>query len=145
MGYATQAQVQTAVGGAAALTALTDLANADAIDPAVVSDAIAEADAVINSYAGKRYKIPIVGNAIEIARLSARMAARILRRNRMQVLMSDADEEKLDRAWLKDLSEGRVTLSTDTGTPADSPMVVDKAGVRESTKNVSRNRMKGYW
>lgn len=145
MPYSTTTQVQIAVGGAARLVQLADF-DADGIaDPGVVDAAIAEADALINSYAAKRYAPATLATGIEIGPLSARIAARLLRRNRAQVLISDADDETRDRQWLADLRDGKVTLSTDNGTPPAAEMVVDKAGTRSSTKSVSRDRLKGYW
>lgn len=144
MPYSTSAQVQTAVGGSAKLVQLTDQGGLGVLDATVLADAQAEADALINSYAGKRYKTTELATGIEIGPLSARITSRILRRNRSQVLMSDADDEKTDRQWLKDLASGVVTLSTAIGTPVAAEMVVDKAEVRPSTKAVSRERLKGY-
>lgn len=144
MPYSTTAQVQTAVGGSAKLVQLTDQDGLGVVDAVVLADAQAEADALINSYAGKRYKTSELATGIEIGPLSARITSRILRRNRSQVLMSDADDEKTDRQWLKDLASGAVTLSTALGTPVAAEMVVDKAEERPSTKAVSRERLKGY-
>lgn len=145
MPYSTTAQVEIAVGGAAKLVQLADFDGDRSADAGVVTAAIAEADALINSYAGKRYAVATLATGIEIGPLSARIAGRILRRNRQQQLVADLEEEKFDRQWLADLRDGKVTLSTDNGTPAAAEMVVDKAELRESTKSVSRERLKGYW
>jgi phage gp36-like protein len=140
MPYSTQADVQNAVGGAERLTQLTDYARTGNIDPAVVSAAIAQADARIDSYNNMRWDP--AAPPVVIAGLSARMAARILRAQRDQSTEADLVFEKSDVAWLEALRDGTVTLPA--GTRA-STLLVDKAAPRESTKELSRERLKGYW
>lgn len=140
MPYSTTADVQQAVGGAKRLIDLTDWTNTGAIDAAVVALAIAEADAFIDSFSNKRWApgtTPLV-----ITKLSAKIAARVLRRDREMVTEADVEAEKLDLAWLKMLSDGTVTLPSGTQV---STLEVDKTKERDSTKNVSRERLKGFW
>lgn len=141
MAYSVLADVQIAVGGAAKLLQLTDHDGNGIADSGVVDAAIAEADAFITSYAGKRWTDVTV--PLTVKGMAARMAARILRRNRLMALIQDLDDEKLDREWLTALARGDVT-AVDAGAAASS-MVVDKAEPRDTKKNVSRERTKGFW
>src|SRR5690349_1322724 len=126
MAYSVQADVEIAVGGAARLVQLADYDGNGASDAGVVDAAIAEADALINSYASKRFAVPFAVAPSTIVRLSARMAARILRRNRQMVLASDVDEEKRDREWLEALAKGDVLPGVEP-LPAKGSIVTDKA------------------
>ncbi len=144
MAYATTSDVERAVGGSASLVALTDLDANGAPDAGVVDAAIAEADALINSYASKRFAVPFATTPATIGALSARFAARILRRNRSMVLASDVEDEKTDRKWLEALAAGNVLPGVDPA-PEKSDIVSDVAATRDTTKNVSRERLKGFW
>lgn len=144
MAYSATSDVQSEVGGAAALTALTDLDGDAASDAGVVDAAIAEADALINSYASKRFAVPFTSTPSAITSLSARIAARALRRKRNMVLASDVEAEKTDRKWLEDLASGKVLPGVEP-LPRKGEIVTDKASERESTKNVSREALKGFW
>lgn len=148
MAYSTQADVQVACGGAKRLLDLADWNNAgtlaDAGVIAVIAAAIDEADALINSFAQKRYATPIAAPTIDVVKLSARHATRVLRRNRGMQLVSDENDEKNDRAWLKMLADGDVFLASDTQ-PTKSSATVDQVGERSWGKTVSRKRLNGSW
>lgn len=146
MAYSTQDQVQTAVGGPDKLAQLSDLSNtgSPAIVPAVVSAAIAEADGEINSMIGHRYAVPLTTVPDLIAAKSAAWAARILRRNKYngQPLPDDIDRERMDRDWLKLVANGTASLGIEP-TPGAASIVTDKATTRDSTKLMSRDRLRG--
>jgi phage gp36-like protein len=149
MAYAVSADVERAAGGSAKLIALADFDGSGASDAGVVDAAIAEADALINSYASKRFLVPFATTPSTINLLSARMAVRILRRNRGMTLAQDVEDEKNDRKWLEDLSKGLVLPGVDP-LPERGSIVVDKAvsdtaGNRETTRDVSREKLKGFW
>jgi phage gp36-like protein len=142
--YSVSADVQIAVGGAAKLLALVDHDANGVADTGVVDAAISEADALINSYASKRFAVPFATTPPTIKALSARITARILRRNRTMVLASDVEDEKTDRKWLEQLAAGGVLPGVEP-LPSKGSIVTDKAGERDSVKNVSRDKMKGFW
>lgn len=144
MAYATQADVQNAIGGAARLVAVADYDGNGVSDAGVVDAAIAEADALINSYASKRFAVPFATTPPTITSLSARLAARILRRNRSMVLASDVEDEKTDRKWLEGLAKGDVLPGVEP-LPTKGSIVTDKAGQRDPPRDVSREKTKGYW
>jgi len=143
--YCTSSDVERCVGGAAKLVQLTDFDANGAADTGVVDAAIAEADALIDSFAHKRFDVPFAAPAPNtITALSARHAARVLRRNRLLPLATDADAEERDVGWLTKLSKGEVLPGIDP-IPGKSEIVTDVAGERDTTKVVSRERMKGFW
>lgn len=146
MAYCTQAQLEDEVGGSARLVALCDRDADGNIDTNAVSIAIAEADRWIDSYTSKRYGIPLGAThaAGAVQQVSARIAARALRRKRGMVLASDVAESERDDGWLKAVAKGEILLGVE---PAPDPgeIVTDKAEVRDSTKAVSRERLKGFW
>lgn len=146
MAYSTQDQVQVAVGGSAKLAELTDLENGAAIDPAVVNAAIDEADGEIDGYIGHRYAVPLATVPPTVAALSARWAARVLRRNKYNgtELTDDLTREETDRKWLTAVGLGTISLGIEP-TPAKASIVIDKASTRDSTKLVSFERLKGMW
>jgi phage gp36-like protein len=145
MAYCVQADVERRVGGAAKLVQLTAAPGGTVADAAVVTAAIAEADTMIDSYAHKRFAVPFAAPIpSRIVTLSARIAARALRQWRQMPLPTDVDDEKVDIDWLKGLAKGEVDPGVEpSSTP--SSMVTDTAEERESTKEVSRESMKGFW
>lgn len=139
MAYSTITEVERAAGGADKLLQLTDRDDTGGADAGVVDLAISEADELITSYAGKRWapsSTPLV-----LRNLSAKMAARFLRRDRGVPRPTDHDDEIADLKWLGDLADGRVTLPAGTG---DAELVVDKAEVRDSARDVSRAKFRGF-
>lgn len=146
MAYSTQQQVQVAVGGSAALRELSDQEDTGAIDVGIVATAIAEADALIDSYINQRYDVPLNPVPPPIANLSARHAARVLRRNRFkgQPIAEDLDAEAIDREWLDKIANGRVSLGINP-TPTKATSVIDKGSVpRDPTFAISMDRLKGF-
>lgn len=152
MPYSTRAQVQTAMGG---FNALIQTADPEGLYPgdggagamAAVDAAIDLADGNINAYLRQRYSVPLAGGNITnvVQDLSSRWAARILRRNnwRMQPLESDVIAEEADIKLLMRIARGDVQLGIEP-TPAKSGIVIDKAGARDSTKSLTRDRLKSF-
>jgi phage gp36-like protein len=148
MAYSTLAQVQIAVGGLANLVQLADLEEANTLDSgalAVIDAAIAEADGHIDSYVAHRSKVPLVTTPIVISSMSARWAARILRKNRYkgQPMVDDQEAERIDIAWLDGVSKGVISLGVDPE-PLAATIVIDKAAPRDPSLFVSRRRMKDF-
>jgi phage gp36-like protein len=144
MAYSATGDVQTAVGGAARLLALSDTDGDGIADAGLVDAAILEADSLIDTYASKRFRVPFSSAPPAIKALSARIAARVLRRNRTMVLASDVTDEETDRKWLEALAKGDVLPGVEP-IPEKGSIVTDKAAVRDPAKEVSRERTKGFW
>lgn len=117
MSYATQAQM-TVRFGAEELLQLTDLNNVGHIDAAVVSVALADADAEINSYLAGRYNLPLNQVSAELVRL----ACDIARYRLFDVRASEAVKARYDDAIkkLRDLGKGLASLGIDD---ASQPIV----------------------
>lgn len=145
MPYSVQADVERRVGGNVKLVQLTAAPGGVVLDVNVLNAAIADADNLIDSYAHKRHKTPFAAPVpARIVTLSARIAARTLRQWKLMVLATDVDDEKVDIGWLEDLRDGKVDPGVEPS-PEKSSLVTDKAGERDSTKNVSRESLKGLW
>lgn len=144
-GYCTLDMVQTACGGSDILLQLSDLENTGAIDPVTVDSAIADADAIIDSYLGQRSDVPLAEVPRSVQNISAAWAARILRSNRNKgvVLPEDQKAEERDEKWLALVSKGLVSLGVDPAPPR-ATFVIDKAGQRPTTLAISSARMKGF-
>ena len=149
MAYCTQDDVQVAVGGLAKLAQLSDQDGllGGGVDATVVVKAIQHADSAIDSYTGHRFGVPMSPVPTVVSSMSAQWAARLLRRwqqgNAGLTLQDDIDQEKTDRAWLKGVGDGTISLGQEP-TPAPASIVTDKTGTRDSTLIVSRLRLRGY-
>ena len=149
MAYCVEADVQTSVGGAIKLAQLSDLDNvlSGAVNHTAVTAAIDEASAEMASYIGHRISINAIAASIPrvVVNKAAAWAARVLRRNAYngQPLADDLDREKMDREWLMQVAEGRVSLGVEPA-PRDADVVTDKAAPRDSTLNISRARLRGF-
>jgi phage gp36-like protein len=143
--YSVQADVERRVGGLAKLVQLTAAPGGAAVDANVLAAAIAEADALIDSYAHKRHKTPFAAPVpATITMRSARIAARTLRQWKQMPLPADHEEETVDIKWLEDLSKGLVDPGIEPA-PTKSELVTDTVGERDTTKSVSREKLKGLW
>lgn len=154
MAYCTQAQVQTAAGGATRLLQLANRTNATTLDAtalAFVDDNIAYADSMIDSYAAKRYAVPFAPVPPIVARMSAKLAALFMARSTGMITQAETDElaslEGKD-GWLIRLSRGEVSCGVDP-VPTAHSMVIDKAGSEPSrTKaepELTRDKLGGFW
>ena len=148
MPYSSKADVQIEVGGSENLIQLADLESefpvTTGID-AIVANAIAEADGAINSYIRQRFAIPLAVVTDQIRRLSARWAARTLRRYRWkgQPLTDDIEAEKVDREWLKGVGSGIIQIDIEP-TPQGSDLIIDKAAERDTARTVSLRKLEGF-
>lgn len=150
MAYSTQDDIQTAVGGLTKLAQLSDQEGnlGGGVNVTVITKAIAQADAVIDSYTGHRFGVPMSPVPPSINAMSAQWAARLLRRWLYQgqpgnVTDQDHDQEVIDREWLDGVSKGTISLGL-VPIPPPAVTVTDKVGERDSTLIVSRRRLRGY-
>lgn len=144
MAYSTIASLKSAVGGDAKYAQLTS--NNGVPDDTVGQAAITEADGIINAYVHKIHATPLVTPGALIAARSARIAAFCLRRNKASASIT-ADEIKMhemDLAWLSAVAKGEIDLGLEP-TPDASDLRVDTSGDRIPEKDVSRERLKGFW
>ena len=101
-----------------------------------------KAEGLIDSYAGKRYKVPIENPSAMLIQIAAEETIYQLRvRGPSGVTEDDRDERDHRLAWLKDLSTGKVV-------PCDPPpdkATTVRAGYHKSKRAMSRERSKGFW
>jgi len=109
MAYCTQDDVESRIGRED-LTALADHNGDGAPDADVVTQAIASADAVIDSYLGTRFDVP-VSPAPEVLKTRAvSLAVYFLRLGRDSVTEDARRQYEDDVAWLREVVQGTVTL-----------------------------------
>jgi phage gp36-like protein len=145
MAYCTQEDVQMAAGGSDRLRALSDFESTGAIDPAVVADAIAEADAAIDEYLHKRHTVVLLPPVpAGIRRVSAAEAVFIMKERRGMVTETDLVLHDQRAKRLDDIAKGVRTVGT-SPLPEKSELIVDKVTPRPSDKAVSRETTKGFW
>ena len=144
MTYATQQDLVDRFG-AEELVQLTDRTNTPAttIDETVVGKAIGDADALINSYVGKQYGLPLAVTPPILTRYAADIARFYLfgeQAGKDHPVRSAFD---LALAWLKDVAKGLVKLDDGTG----SEVSVEGGGqVRFDTPDriMSRDSLKDF-
>lgn len=91
---------------------LSDDARAKVIDEGVVTEAISKADALIDSYIGGRYRVPLSSVPLVIGDISAQLAIYFLweRRQRQNMPSSLMEIYKNLIARLKQIHEGTIGL-----------------------------------
>jgi len=142
--YSDQADLELAAGGSVKLRELTDLENGGALDPAAMTAAVAAADALIDAYVPRRYRVPLAAPSAFVVQLSAALAVFELRKRRGIITEIDvAERDRLD-AQLKDIARGHLTLGTDPA-PQKSGQVVPQVLERSEDEDVSRDSLKGFW
>lgn len=143
MAYSTQDDLQQAVGGAARLVQLTDWDNDRVADTGVITAAISEADAEIDSYVNKQYAVPLASVPPAIKRLSARRAKYRLLSPRGMVDSFVKDEYEADTKWLEGVRDGLISLGIEP-IPQAASMRIDAVSERPSLKEVSRKKLFGF-
>jgi len=153
MAYCLQSDVEQRAGGRAALVQLADTGNGE-VDATIVTAAIRDADAWIDSYAQERYAVPF-GLATApgtvppvIARLSAEEAVYRLRCDRRAADEYDHTKHEQAAEWLTALSKGSVSVGVEPG-PNESEQIVPENIIRDASSNdadetVSRDALRGF-
>lgn len=123
---------------------LTDDGAIGSIDEAVVNEAIAQADAEIDSYCGGRYKVPLSPAPNVARKLSADIAIHTLYSRRSDVI----PQARLERyrsavGLLEGISKGTISLGIDPAPPASAD---NRAETNvEADRNVfSRDSLEGF-
>ena len=121
MTYATQQDLVDRFG-AEELIQLTDRDNVPAttIDETVVGKALIDADALIDSYVGKQYALPLATTPPILVRYAADIARFYLYGERADKDHPVRSAFDLALAWLKDVSRGLVKLDDGTGSEASA-------------------------
>lgn len=124
------------------LVQLTDTTASGGIDTAITDRAIREADAEIDSYAGKVYTVPLAPVPYVIVDVSAALA--IAKLHEFRSVESDIWKSAQDRAlrFLKDVATGAVTLEGVVSEPDQSPS--SSISFDGPDKTFTREELKGF-
>jgi len=118
MPYCTDEDVATRLG-AADLAVLADHDGDGEADPAVVAQAIAHAQALMDSYLGVRYRVPVSlpgGGVPDVLTVRAvNLAVHFLRLGRDSVTDDARAQHLEDVAWLERAAAGAVSLGVEDG------------------------------
>lgn len=126
----------------ATLVQLTDTTGAGVVDTAKTDRAIRDADAMINAYAGKVYKVPINPVPYVIADTSATLAIVNLHRFRSVDTPVWSAEQGRAMEFLKNVADGAVTVEGAIPQPAPADDISDTAGFTTAQRLFSRDLMK---
>lgn len=141
--YSTIVELQQSFGGAARLTQATDWDQDTNPDLTAISNAIEEADSLIDSYLNKQRYVPFDVVPTTVKWISARLARFRLASPRGMIIQEWRDEYDSDLKWLKAVADGEITLGVDPQ-PQASSMRIDAASSRSTLKDVSRFKLKGF-
>lgn len=124
------------------LIQLTDDDDTGAVDTDVVDQAIADADAEINSYCGVRHSVPFSTVPPMVLKLSVDITIYNLYSRRRGA--PDERKERYDNAirYLKDVAKGLVTLGEDD--PESTPSESSSPDISSNTRIFSRDTMEGF-
>lgn len=142
MAYASTQEIEIAAGGADRLVQLLDWDNNGIVDPAVIAQLQVEVDSWIDSYAGRRFSVPIQSPSA-VLRLHAAEEAVYRARLKRGTVSEEATQAHQDRLqWLEGLAKGLVVPSDPEPSPATT---VRSAWVSRDENSISREKMRGAW
>lgn len=146
MPYAVEADVERAAGGEEKLIQLTDYELLGQVNSTRVTEAIDEAESVINSYLETRYEVPLTDAEVTeiIRRVTAREAVYILKEQREALTPADQTRHEERIAWLDEVRRGNVSPGIDPR-PKKSSNVTPQVGDREDLNfSLTREKFEGW-
>lgn len=123
------------------LVQLADLDEDGAADSAVLAQAIADAESLVNSYIAARTTVPLTTVPDMIKAVSISMAIYFLHLGRRSVTDDIGKQYDRDLAFLKDVAAGKVTLGevvSTVGEPHPTPEY------HRTRRRFSRKKLKGW-
>lgn len=143
MTYATQAQL-TDLYGAQRLIELTDRAEpaAGAIDTEVLSQALVDADALIDSYVAARYVVPVDPAPAVLTRKAAEIAYYNLHIEAAPDAVRDSYRDAIK--WLQAIASGNAVLPAASGQAAGPAAASDTVNVSGPDRVFSRTDLAGF-
>jgi phage gp36-like protein len=124
------------------LIQLTDDEDTGSVDDDMVTRAIADADAEIDSYCGVRYPVPFSTVPGIIRKLSVEFSIYNLYARRKGVSDDRKDRYNNGIRFLRDVSKGVVSLGADD--PDSTPSDANTPQISSSDRIFSRDKMKGF-
>lgn len=143
MTYATQQDLINRFG-TVEVTELSDRDNTGAINAAIVAQALADADAMINGYVASRYTLPLSTVPAEINRLACDVARYFLSQRPTEEVRTRYEDA---RAWLAQVAKGTFGLGISNdqaatpAAPAGGPQVsqgADRQFTQDSLQGFAR-------
>jgi phage gp36-like protein len=141
MAYSALEQIQQRVNETTLIRLTTD--SGDAVDLVTVEGAIADADAEIDGYVGRRHAVPLDPVPPMLVKLSADIAVRNLYGLRPGSVPEEVKDRYKDAVrFLKDVSSGVVSLGVDD--PEGTPSATHKTDIESSDRVFSRTKLEGF-
>ena len=112
MAYCAQSDIEKRIGSAE-LVALADYDGDDAADADVVTAAIDDASALIDSYLSVRYAVPVSPVPDVLKARAVNVAVYFLRLRRDSATEDARRQHEADVAWLKEVVSGEVALGVE--------------------------------
>ena len=109
MAYCAQSNVETRIGSVD-LVSLSDYDGDGAADAAVVAAAVADAGALIDTYLGVRFSVPVSPVPAALKTRAVNLTVYFLRLGRDSVTEDVRKQYEDDLAWLRDVVAGKVNL-----------------------------------
>lgn len=138
--YTDQAAIVKAIGTERVIQ-LTDFAHTGAIDADVVTEAIADAEGLVDSYVRKVFETPLSPVPPIIAAIARKLAIYTLHTNRDVVSEAKRLEQEDRLTWLKYLAEGKVDLGI---SPAAAPSGRNRSTSTPNLKDISKKNFDGW-
>lgn len=145
MAYASTQQIQIAAGGAEKLAQLADFDADGMVDAAVIAQAQAEVDGWINSYAAKRYAVPLSAPSLAVQACAASEVVYWLRTKRSMITEQDVAAKADRTTWLKGLASGHVVPSDPLPAPSTTVRSAWVERDSEATGQLTRENTEGSW
>jgi phage gp36-like protein len=141
MSYCLQTDIVNQIDSTVLLQ-LTDDAGTGVIDAGIVTRAIADADATIDSYCQDRYTIPLSPVPAKIRQVSVDISIYNLYSRREDVV-PDIRKERNQAAirFLEKVADGKIQLGVATLTPTNTDNSVSISG---NTRLFTRDKMSGF-
>lgn len=144
MAYASLIELQHAAGGQERLAQIADWDGDGAADPAVMEQALAQADAFVDQYLSLRYSTPIEVPSPVLRGVAAEQAIYWLRQARAMVGEEENRQLENRQRQLELMRDGR--LRPDEPNPVKSAAVRAEFIQRDPDGiDVSRRSLKGMW
>jgi phage gp36-like protein len=141
MAYSAQADIFNQVESEV-LIQLTDDENTGAVGEAVVTRAIADADATIDAYCQGRYNVPLSPVPEKIRQVSVDIAIYNLYSRRMDTMPEvRAERHKEAIRFLEKVADGKISIGADSPAPVNTSDGVD---ITTNERIFTRNKMSGF-
>ncbi len=128
----------------AVLIQLTDDAGTDTVDQGAIDDAIAQADAEIDSYCGTRYAVPFATVPDVVKKASVDIAIYNLYSRRVEEIpQTRTDRYKNAVRLLEAISKGTISIGVDPA-PAEASQGLAESNRPVSDRTFTRDKLRGF-